>query len=422
MALLSLLLYCWSAAVLAQPLREPLPGWYERSPQGAVQVDLYFFWSARCPHCLEAQPFVQQLSLEMPWLRVHEFELTRHPANGRLYQRMAASLGQDARSVPAFLFCGRMLVGFDTPQGIGTELAGDLHACHQRLAAGRPMLPAGGAGRTPALPGGLSAEHSSLLLLTAGIAGLDAFNPCAFFVLLFLLSMLVHAGGRGRILAVGGVFVLCSGVLYFLFMAAWLNLFRLIGHLPAITIGAGLLAVAVALINIKDYFWFRRGVSLGIPDGAKPGLFARVRALLSVRSLPVMLLSALLLALFANLYELLCTLGFPMVYTRILTLRDVPAAEQYGWLALYNVVYVLPLAVIVVLFAVTLGRRKLQEQEGRALKLLSGTMMLGLGVVLLAAPGLLNQAGWALALLGAAVAVTLLVVWLERLLSRRFET
>jgi len=406
------LLACWATAGWAQPLQQPLPGWYERSPSGEVQVDLYFFWSARCPHCLEARPFVQQLALKMPWLRLHDLELTRHPEHGRLYERMAASLGQTARSVPAFLFCGRMLVGFDSPQGLGAELADGLRACHGRLTGGEAMLaPQQGPLR---LPGTLDPQHSSLFALTATIAGLDAFNPCAFFVLLFLLSMLVHAGGRGRILAVGGVFVLCSGLLYFLFMAAWLNLFRLIGHIPAITLAAGFLAVSVALVNIKDYFWFRRGVSLSIPEGAKPGLFARVRELLSVRSLPMMLVSALLLAVFANLYELLCTLGFPMVYTRVLTLRDVPAAEQYLWLALYNLIYVLPLAVIVVLFALTLGRRKLKEYEGRLLKLLSGVMMLGLGAALLVAPGVLNRVGSALLLLGGAMAVTLLAALVER--------
>ena len=129
-----------------------------------------------------------------------------------------------------------------------------------------------------------------LPFLTLVIAGADAFNPCAFFVLLFLLSLMVRSGSRSRMLLIGGVFVFVSGLLYFLFMAAWLNVFRWIGELTAITFVAGLIAIGIALINIKDYFWYKQGVSLTIPDSAKPGLYARTRDIVGAGSLPAMLL------------------------------------------------------------------------------------------------------------------------------------
>jgi hypothetical protein len=231
----------------------------------------------------------------------------------------------------------------------------------------------------------------SLPLLTLVIAGLDAFNPCAFFVLFFLLSLLVHARGRARMLLVGGTFVLASGLVYFLFMAAWLNLFILVGGAALVTTVAGLVALLVGGLNVKDYFWFRQGPSLSIPSRAKPGLFARMRALLAADRLGAMLLGTLVLALAANSYELLCTAGFPMVYTRVLTLNELPAPVYYGYLALYNLIYVLPLLAIVLVFSLTLGARKLTERQGRILKLLSGLMMLGLGLVMLSAPELLVQ-------------------------------
>jgi hypothetical protein len=118
------------------------------------------------------------------------------------------------------------------------------------------------------------------------------------------------------------------------------------------------------------------------------------------------------LALAANAYELLCTAGFPLVFTRILTLSELSTPAYYSYLALYNLVYVLPLLAIVVVFVVTLGARKLKEEEGRMLKLLSGLMMLGLGLVLLFAPERLSQPLTALALILAALVVTALVVWL----------
>jgi hypothetical protein len=98
-------------------------------------------------------------------------------------------------------------------------------------------------------------------VLTVVLAGLDAFNPCAFFVLLFLLSLLVHAHDRRRMLLIGGVFVFFSGLIYFVFMAAWLNVcFCWLGELRFMTLLAGLLAVSIGGLNVKDFFGlFGRG-------------------------------------------------------------------------------------------------------------------------------------------------------------------
>ena len=210
-------------------------------------------------------------------------------------------------------------------------------------------------------------------------------------------------------LLVGGTFVLISGLVYFVFMAAWLNVFLLAGELRIITALAGLVALAVAALNIKDYFWFKAGPSLSIPESAKPGLFRRMRAIVSAGSPGPMLASTVLLAIVANSYELLCTAGFPMVYTRALTLAGLETWQYYAWLATYNVIYVLPLLVIVVVFVRTMGSRKLTESEGRILKLVSGFMMLGFGLMLLLAPNLLTNALASILVLLASVAVAAIV-------------
>lgn len=149
---------------------------------------------------------------------------------------------------------------------------------------------------------------------------------------------------------------------------------------------------------------------MSIPNSAQPGLFRRMRALTQADSLPWVVGATLILAVVVNLYEILCTMGFPMIYTRILTAHDPGALGYYGYLVAYNVIYVLPMLIIVALFAFTLGSRKLQEHEGRLLKLLSGMMMLGLGLVLLLRPDLLANPALAIGVIGLA----LLVTWLIR--------
>ena len=399
--------------------------WYGTAADGTPTVRLYYFYSPTCPHCQAAKPFVEALAARSPWLELQKFPVKDNRENARFYYDTAQALGVEALSVPGFIYCRQVSIGYESATTTGAALERALEACRDARAAN----PAGGS--TPAvvdpaadgreltapatevtlpLLGTVDAQALSLPVLTLVLAGMDAFNPCAFFVLLFLLSLLVHAKSRTRMLVVGGTFVAFSGIVYFVFMAAWLNVFLIAGELRLITVAAGLLALTVAALNIKDYFWFKSGPSLSIPDAAKPGLFKRMREVVTEGSLGPMLVGTVLLAIVANSYELLCTAGFPMVYTLTLTRsHDLAGWQYYAWLAAYNLIYVLPLLAIVLVFTRTMGARKLTEAEGRILKLVSGFMMLGFGLVLLFAPGLLTNAVASIGVLALAVGGSLLV-------------
>ena len=392
--------------------------WVETDADGNVRVHLYFFWSETCPHCLEAHPFIEAIPNERPWAIVHSLEVGRQRDNARRFIALAESLGQTAEAVPTSIACGVMEVGWDDAASTGAALLRRLDECRTQALQGTPTPdPAAPAEplqvRVPLL-GEVAADRLSLPAFTVVLAGLDAFNPCAFFVLLFLLSLLAHQKNRRRMAAIGGIFVLTSGLMYFAFMAAWLNVFQLLGALAWITLAAGLLAIAVGLINIKDFFAFERGVTLSIPESRKPDIYRRARIILNAESLPAMVGATILLAIAVNFYELLCTAGFPMVYTRLLTLSDLSPGARYAYLAFYNLIYVLPLALIVFAFVRTLGVHKLSEREGRLLKLLSGVMMLGLGLLLALAPALLSNLWASAALLVIALGLTALAARFTR--------
>jgi hypothetical protein len=385
------------------------------SSTGQAAVDLHFFWFARCPHCLEARPFVLTLPELVSGVTLHDLEISRSRENAGRYVAMASALGERASAVPAFLFCGEMHVGWDSAATTGALLVERLRGCQERVRGGSAAA-AGGAPAEIDVPwlGRIHVDSLSLPMFTVVIAGLDAFNPCAFFVLLFLLGLLINQRQRGRMLLIGGTFVLISGLMYFAFMAAWLNLFRLLEGMAWVTAAAAILAIVIGVINVKDFFAFKRGVSLTIPKSRLPKLYQRGRAVLSAGSLPAMLGATVVLGTAANFYELLCTAGFPMVYTRVLTLHGLSDSAHYLYLALYNLVYVIPLLTIVLVVTFATGRRQLSERQGRLLKLVSGLMMLGLGLLLLLAPEHLNSLWTGFGLLGAAVALTLLADRLER--------
>lgn len=259
------------------------------------------------------------------------------------------------------------------PSGIPTSETGATHS-EQADSIELPLL------------GRLRVRDLGLPAFTFVVGLIDGFNPCAMWVLLFLLSVLVNLQDRRKIVAVAGTFVLVSGLAYFAFMAAWLNVFLLIGLARPAQIALALLAIGVGSVHVKDFFAFKKGISLSIPDSAKPGIYERIRKIVMAEHLAAAIAGAIVLAVLVNVVELLCTAGLPALYTQILTMQQLPTWQNYAYLALYNVAYMFDDTVMLCIVVATLSRGRLQERGGRWLKLVSGLAILLLGLVMLFKP------------------------------------
>jgi thiol-disulfide isomerase/thioredoxin len=421
-----------------KPLKEPLKKEVQQAPPETKKFIVYFFWGKGCPHCEAEKIFLNEMKKKYPNMEIKDFEVWYNKQNAELLLKMAKAYNVKASGVPVTFIDKNAFVGFSEQSK--EEIMESIKECLSSkcidpllMASGKPYveeqfppvsessdktedLECKEKSKTVHIPwiGKLEASEMSLPAITIVIAGLDSFNPCAFFVLFSLLGLLIHARSRAKMLLIGGVFVFFSGFIYFIFMAAWLNLFLVMGQVGVITTIAGTTAILIAGINIKDFFIFKKGISLTIPDSAKPKLFDRMRRLMKSTSFLSILVGTAVLAIAANSYELLCTAGFPMVFTRILTLNNLSNFTYYMYLILYNIIYVIPLLIIVVIFTLTLGKRNLTEWQGRVLKLVSGTMMLGLGGILLFDPAILNNAFIAFLLLLGAIVVAALTAFVTR--------
>ena len=118
--------------------------WIGTGADGQPQVQLYFFWARTCPHCTQARPFIEAIPQARPWVKLQALELTGSLDNVRQYQAMAQALGQEAKSVPALLFCGEMHVGWEDDGTTGALIRQRLDDCYARAAGG-----AAGAGPGP---------------------------------------------------------------------------------------------------------------------------------------------------------------------------------------------------------------------------------------------------------------------------------
>lgn len=423
------------ASLFVAPLAAPL----ESSAEQSDSVTLYFFWGEGCPHCAAAKPMLAELQTRYPDLEVRSFEVWNSAENQRLFAGMAAKFGIRRTGVPTFFLGQRYWVGHiesTTPHQLDAAILECLANGCPDAGAGvftptalpeistAPAAPPAPGQEVIKLPifGEIDAGSQSLALSTLLIAAVDGVNPCSMWVLSVLLALTLRTGSRRTIVVVGLVFIFVTALVYALFIAGLFSIFSVVSFGPWVRIVIALTATGFAAINIKDYFWFKRGVSLTIPEASKPGIYQRMRRVLAASdSIPTLVTATAVLAAGVSFVELACTAGFPVLWTNLLAAKDVSPAIFALLLGLYMLVYQLDELVIFGAAVVTLRATKLQEKQGRLLKLVGGMLMLSLAVVMLINPSLMNNVQTSLLVFAAAGAATLLVLLIQHFVGPRLS-
>lgn len=353
-------------------------------PKPTEILEMTLFYAYDCPHCHEAIKWFPTLAQKFPLLKISKYEIKRSKENRNLFAQRLSRHKSAPAGVPTFFIGDRMLVGF-----IKGQTESEITAAVLKL-AGNPDSPCKEEKEiTIPFIGSINPSSISILQFSFLLGLLDGLNPCAMWVLIFLMGLLIHSKSTRKMLLVGGIFVAASAFVYFTFMAAWFNIFTVIGSSRWITLALGLIAVLMGLINIKEVFFFKQGVSLMIPESARPKLAEKIRRIINEKETLLAVAGTVLLALFVNLIELGCTIGLPAIFTRVLSVRQAGFWEKYYYMGIYNAAYVIPLAFIVAVFVITMGRYKMTETHAKVLKGISGILMLLLGLLMAFKPELL---------------------------------
>lgn len=353
-----------------------------------------------CPRCAAAKAWLPGMAARHPGFTVTSVDLVSDAAGRAALAELVKRHGVGGASIPVLHACNSVVVGFDQPATTGARIEKLLErwttACPG--AVGEEIEGVLGAEEVIVEPTGidvpllrwldgrLDPARLGMPLFTIAVGLVDGFNPCAMWVLLLLLSILVNLDDRWKIIAIAGTFVVVSGAAYYAFMAAWLNVFEWIGYLRSVQVALGLFAIVIGAIHIKDFVAFKQGVSLSIPEAAKPGIYQRIRRIVNAENLAAAITGAFVLAVLVNVVELLCTAGLPALYTNILSQQGYGPAGRYGYLFLYILAYMFDDSLMVAGVVWSLSRFKLQERGGRWLKLVSGSVVLLLGGVMLFKP------------------------------------
>lgn len=396
-----------AAALLAAPVAVPA------AADEAVTVEV--FWAEGCPYCAAELEFLAGLTERYPEVEVVDHEVSRYPADAALFEETMASRGMEAVAIPTTLIGEHVWVGFDA------SVAEEIEAVvADSLAAVEPVTPAGGEELVD-LPviGPVDVGSASLVVATLVIGLVDGVNPCSLWVLSVLLALVLRSGSRKRVLAIGGTFLAITAALYALYLAGMYGVLSLLAHQRWVRMAMALVALAFGLVNLKDFFAFRRGVSLTIPEDRKPNLYRRMRRVaVEHESLLPALGGTAALAVGVSILETPCTAGYPLLWADLLAYHGVGLGGAAALFALYMAVFVLD--ELAVFAAATFAMRafKLEEKAGRTLKLIAGLVMVALAGTLVLAPETMSTVAGAAAVFGVAVAAAALVFVVDRLRSR----
>jgi len=385
------------------------------------QVNLYFFYGDGCPHCAKEEKFLDYLEKNNKNIVIHRYETWHNQDNASLLARIGRELKLDIRGVPVLIIGEETIVGYfdDKTTGakiqsiindyiingctdivasiVGSQQIGNqcvhgcdhgdeqcLHQCGCEADQGAELeIP-----ETINVPliGEIKTKDVSLPILTIIIAAIDGFNPCAMWVLLFLISLLLGMQNKKRMWILGSAFVISSGLVYFLFLSAWLNLFLFLGFILWIRATIGIVALASGGWHLKDWWQNRPGCRVTASEKRR-FVFAKIRKIIEERKFWLALIGIIILAFAVNLVELICSAGLPAVYTQVLALSDLAKWQYYAYLLLYIVVFMLDDLFVFFIAMTTLQMKALSSHYTRWSGLVGGIIIIIIGILLLLKPG-----------------------------------
>ncbi len=402
-------------------------------------VNIYLFWGDGCPHCEEERPFFQVLneSTFAGRLNIHEYEVWYDQDNADYAEKFAEAYGKTVTGVPMTYIGPNFFSGFDASyhdlfiEAIKEEIASGpvdpldivdgTVTIEQVLEAREAKKKYQNTTITVPLFGKVDLQNKSLFITTVIIGLVDGVNPCSLWVLTMLLAMVIHTDSRKKTLIIGLVYLFITAAIYALFILGVFSLLSYVRYMKWIQIGVAFITLVLGLINLKDYFFFKQGVSLTIDDEKKPGLYKKMRNVLkNTDNVWAMIGATIVLAAGVSLVEFSCTAAFPVIWSNILSSHGVTKLEFAMHLLLYMLLYQLDELIIFLAVVVTMKSKRMEEKHGQVLKLFSGCLMVALSIVMIVKPALMNELGSTLLIFGAAIAATLLILLVTAVILPKF--
>lgn len=367
----------------------------------AEPMKVYDFWSKYCPHCKAENEFMDKNLKDRTDIQILRYEVTSDQNNANLFKRFSDANGNTAYNVPALFIGDKTIIGYSDESTTGKEILSAINSYTpdnypdplKKIESGGQASPisAEAASTIRKIPffGEVDLKKISLPALAIIIGSVDGFNPCALWALIALLSLLIALGSRKKVAIVGGTFVVTSWLITFLFLTAWLNAFVFIKLDLALRLIVGAISLYTAYTLFQS--WRQDRDEQCKPSKVKSHIYKHIDRLSQSSFLPFLIFGAIFLAMLVNVIELMCTINLPVIFTKVLQLAHLPSYQNYLYIALYSVFYMLD-DIVVFLIAVIFMKtfEGFNKKYLRATKIVGAIVMFVLAIMLVFFPRFLT--------------------------------
>ena len=358
----------------------------------AKEVNLYLFYGQECPHCKEELAYLEELKQTYEF-NIIKYETWHNEENAKLLTEIKSKLKMDNPYVPFTVIDNLGLTGFNENTKVQIEnrikycLKNDCidiieencvieEPCDETTSFTLPIL------------GNINAKEISLPLVSIVLGFLDGFNPCAMWILIFLISFLISTGNIKRMKILGSTFLLTSATIYFLFMMAWLNITMQMNKIIFLRNIIAVIAVIMGIWNLIKYNKeSKREVGCTVTNKEqKIKIIERIKKYVSENNIGLAMLGIMALAISVNIIELACSAGLPLLFTQILSLNNLNSLQYLIYVLLYIIFFLIDDIIIFLIAIKTLKVTGISNKYTKYSHLIGGVIMLIVGLLLLFKP------------------------------------
>ena len=368
------------------------------------KVKLYLFYGDGCPHCADEKEFLDSIEDKYPNLEIIKNEVWYNDENSLLLDKLEKELKITRSGVPTTIIGEEVIVGYNYATASKIERAinyyleneyvdvveqvkNNTYVEKEEKSEFEKIEEETDLSNTIKVPiiGKVNLKKVSLMTAAVIIGLIDGFNPCAMWVLLFLISVLIGMKDKKRMWTLGVVFLLVSAFIYMLIMLSWISIAIKMTTIIWIRNLIAVLALIGAFINIKNYFKSHDGCNV-VDDKKRKKIFKKIRKFTSEKSFVLSILGVVGLAVSVNLVELACSAGLPLVFTELLVLNNVSDFMKFVYTLLYVLFFLIDDLVIFIIAMVTMEITGISTKYNKYSHLLGGIIMLVMGLLLIFKP------------------------------------
>lgn len=364
------------------------------------QVNVYLFHSNTCSHCKAEIEFLNEIQKEYENLKINLYEINDVKENKELMINIKEKLNIDSPMVPFTVIGDYYYIGYNDGVKDGIKNLIEKYTSEEQYDVIKDIIDGkdvsnfkiknGEINKISTMFGEIDPAKVSLPILSVIMGAIDGFNPCAMWVLIFLITMLFNMENKKRMWALGITFLVTSALIYLVFMFVWLGVAtKLLTTISWLKLLIGLVALIGAFINLKGFIKsiVKKDAGCEVVDNSKrKKIISKIKKYTSEKSFILAMLGVMLLAISVNAIELACSAGLPVLFTNVLALNDVNFIEKCIYIFIYIFFFLIDDIIVFFVAMFTLNIKALSTKYTKYSHLIGGIIMLIIGILMIFKP------------------------------------